>query len=173
MRKRFIYICSPCRGDMEKNITKAQGYCREAAQLFPDVVPIAPHVYCTQFLDDTQPEERAAGTDMGIALLSMCSEIWVYGMENPSEGMKREIEYATEHGILVRDAVEVYQHTGEEPPDTELGDALIVLPSHVGSMNGIAAVESTTVRISGEAVVELAHELRKHPGHDITLEAEA
>jgi hypothetical protein len=42
MRKRFIYICSPCRGDMEKNITKAQGYCREAAELFPDVVPIAP-----------------------------------------------------------------------------------------------------------------------------------
>ena len=173
MRKRLIYICSPCRGDMEKNITKAQGYCREAVELFPDVVPIAPHVYCTQFLDDTQPEERAAGMDMGIALLSMCSEIWVYGMENPSEGMKCEIEYATEHGILVRDAVEVYQHTGEELPDTALGDALIVLPSHVGNLNGIAAVESTTVRISGEAVVELAHELRKHPGHDITLEAEA
>ena len=53
MRKRFIYICSPCRGDMEKNITKAQGYCREAVELFPDVVPIAPHVYCTQFMDDT------------------------------------------------------------------------------------------------------------------------
>mgnify|MGYP006990357601 FL=1 len=69
--------------------------------------------------------------------------------------------------------MEVYQHTGEELPDTELGDALIVLPSHVGSLNGIAAVESTTVRISGEAVVELAHELRKHRGHDITVEAEA
>ena len=50
---------------------------------------------------------------------------------------------------------------------------IFVLPSHVGNLNGIAAVESTTVRISGEAVVELAHELRKHPGHDITLEAEA
>ena len=62
MRKRFIYICSPCRGDMEKNITKAQGYCREAVELFPDVVPIAPHVYCTQFLDDTQPEERNSRT---------------------------------------------------------------------------------------------------------------
>ena len=35
MRKRFIYICSPCRGDMEKNITKAQGYCREVVELFP------------------------------------------------------------------------------------------------------------------------------------------
>lgn len=173
MRKRFIYICSPCKGDMERNITKAQGYCREAAELFPDVVPIAPHVYCTQFLDDTNPKERALGMDLGISLLSMCSELWAYGMDNPSEGMKAEIEYAKEHGILVRDAVEVYQHTGEELPDAELGDALIVLPSHVGSLNGIAAIESTTVRISGEAVVELAHELRKHPGHDITMEAEA
>ena len=80
---------------------------------------------------------------MGIALLSMCSEIWVYGIDNPSEGMKAEIEYAKEHGILVRDAVEVYQHTGEELPDAELGDALIV-----------------------------ANEPRKHRGHDITLEAD-
>ena len=65
------------------------------------------------------------------------------------------------------------KHTGEELPDAELGDALIVLPSHVGSLNGIAAVESTTVRISGEAVMELANELRKHRGHDITMEAGA
>lgn len=172
MRTRFIYICSPCRGDMEKNITKAQNYCREAVELFPDVVPIAPHVYCTQFMDDTNPKERALGMELGISLLSMCSEIWVYGIDNPSEGMKAEIEYAKDHGILVRDAVEVYQHTGEELPDAELGDALIVLPSHVGNLNGIAAVESTTVRISGEAVMELANELRKHRGHDITLEAD-
>ena len=173
MRTRFIYICSPCRGDMEKNITKAQGYCREVVELFPDVVPIAPHVYCTQFMDDTNPKERALGMELGISLLSMCSELWVYGIDNPSEGMKAEIEYAKDHGILVRDAVEVYQHTGEELPDAELGDALIVLPSHVGSLNGIAAVESTTVRISGEAVMELANELRKHRGHDITMEAGA
>lgn len=129
MRTRFIYICSPCRGDMEKNITKAQNYCREAVELFPDVVPIAPHVYCTQFMDDTNPKERALGMELGISLLSMCSEIWVYGIDNPSESMKAEIEYAKDHGILVRDAVEVYQHTGEELPDAELGDALIVLLS--------------------------------------------
>lgn len=173
MRTRFIYICSPCRGDIEKNITKAQGYCREVVELFPDVVPIAPHVYCTQFMDDTNPKERALGMELGISLLGICSELWVYGVDNPSEGMKAEIEYAKEHGILVRNAAEAYQNVGNETPDTELGDALIVLPSHVGNLNGIAAVESTTVRISGEAVVELAHELRKHPGHDITLEAEA
>lgn len=58
MRNRLIYICSPLRGDIEKNIQKAQGYCREAVDLWPDVIPIAPHVYCTQFLDDTIPQER-------------------------------------------------------------------------------------------------------------------
>lgn len=60
MRNRLIYICSPLRGDIEKNIQKAQGYCREAVDLWPDVIPIAPHVYCTQFLDDTIPQEREA-----------------------------------------------------------------------------------------------------------------
>lgn len=27
---KMTYICSPCRGDYEKNIIKAQEYCREA-----------------------------------------------------------------------------------------------------------------------------------------------
>lgn len=121
MRNRLIYICSPLRGDIEKNIQKAQGYCREAVDLWPDVIPIAPHVYCTQFLDDTIPQERE---------------------ENRQEGK-------------------------------ELGDALLVLPTHTGVINGVAAFESTTVRISGEVIVELAAELRRNRGHDITVEAEA
>ncbi len=110
--------------------------------------------------------------DMGISLLSMCDELWVYGIDNPSEGMKAEIAYAEEHGIPVRDAADVYRDKTGENRDTELGDALIVLPSHVGSLNGVAAMESTTVRISGEAVVDLAIQLRRHRGHDITLEAD-
>lgn len=167
MRKKLVYICSPCRGEVEKNIIKAQGYCREAVELFPDVIPIAPHVYFTQFLNELEPAERAEGMEMGIALLDMCSEIWVYGMDNPSEGMKAEIEYAEEHGITIRDAADVYKAT--ELPDEELGDALIVLPSHVGNLNGVAAIESTTVRISGEVIMELAQELRKHRGHDVTV----
>ena len=171
MRKKLVYICSPCRGEVEKNIIKAQGYCREASELFPDVIPIAPHVYFTQFLNELEPAERAEGMEMGIALLDMCAEIWVYGIENPSEGMKAEIEYAKEHGITIRDAADVYKAT--ELPEEELGDALLVLPSHTGNLNGLAAIESTTVRISGEVIMELAQELRKHRGHDITVEAEA
>ena len=160
MRKKLVYICSPCRGDIEKNIEKAQRYCREAVELWDDVIPIAPHVYFTQFLDDTKQEERAAGMDMGLSLLAMCDELWVYGIENPSEGMRNEIEYAKQHQIPIRD---------EALP---IGDALIVLPSHVGNLNGVAAIESTTVRINGEMILDLAIELRRHPGHDITLEAD-
>lgn len=102
-----VYIYSPCRGDYEKNIRKAQGYCREAVRM--GVIPIAPHVYLTQFLDDTIPEERTTGLNIGLELLKDCSEVWVYGIQNPSEGMKAEIELAKSLGISVRDAVEVYQ----------------------------------------------------------------
>ena len=170
MRKKLVYICSPCRGDIEKNIEKAQHYCREAVELWDDVIPIAPHVYFTQFLDDTKPEERTAGMDMGLSLLAMCDELWVYGIENPSEGMRNEIEYAKQHQIPIRDAVELYRN--REVEALPIGDALIVLPSHVGNLNGVAAIESTTVRINGEMILDLAIELRRHPGHDITLEAD-
>lgn len=172
MRKRFIYICSPCRGDIEKNIIKAQGYCREVADRWPDVVPIAPHVYCTQFTDDTIPAERELGMELGIAMLDMCDELWVYGIKNPSEGMRREIEYAKANGIPVRDAAEVYQSADAAAGDgDDLGDALITLPSRVGNFNGVAAIESTTVRISGEVIMELAKQLRRNPGKDMTVEA--
>lgn len=156
--------------DIEKNIEKAQRYCREAVELWDDVIPIAPHVYFTQFLDDTKPEERAAGMDMGLSLLAMCDELWVYGIENPSEGMRSEIEYAKQHQIPIRDAAELYRN--REAETLPIGDALIVLPSHVGNLNGVAAIESTTVRINGEMILDLAIELRRHPGHDITLEAD-
>ena len=102
MRNRLVYICSPLRGDLEKNMKKARSYCREAMENNPDVVPVAPHIYCTQFTDDTVPAERMAGMEMGIALLSKCSELWVYGIENASEGMKAEIEYAKQHKIMVK-----------------------------------------------------------------------
>lgn len=156
--------------DVEKNIEKAQRYCREAVELWDDVIPIAPHVYFTQFLDDTKQEERAAGMDMGLSLLAMCDELWVYGIENPSEGMRSEIEYAKQHQIPIRDAAELYRN--REAETLPIGDALIVLPSHVGHLNGVAAIESTTVRINGEMILDLAIELRRHTGHDITLEAD-
>lgn len=108
MRKKLVYICSPLRGDIEGNIKKAQQHCREVLVRFPNVLPIAPHIYCTQFCDDTIPWEREEGMKMGLELLKGCAELWVFGIDNPSEGMRAEMDYAKKRGIKVRDAVDAF-----------------------------------------------------------------
>ena len=90
---KIVYICSPLKGDMKGNIERAKGYCREA--LFSGYIPIAPHIYFTQFLDDTNEIERLIGMKCGIELLVLCDELWVYG--KPSEGMKEEIKFWKEY----------------------------------------------------------------------------
>lgn len=101
VRNKLIYVCSPLAGDINGNIKKAIYYCRDIMKTDQTAVPIAPHIYCTRFLSDNIPAERAAGLDISLALLAVCSEIWVYGMNNPSEGMKTEIQYAKTHGIKI------------------------------------------------------------------------
>lgn len=171
MRDKLVYICSPCRGDYDKNIQKAQEYCREAMELWPDVLPIAPHVYFTQFLDDTNEKERELGMASGISILSMCDELWVYGMEAPSAGMASEIAFAKEHGIPIRDAAELYK-AGREAEQKELGDVIIKLPGEITSINGVAARADHTIQIDGELIVQLAQQLRRYRGHDLTVDAD-
>ena len=96
MKKKLIYICSPCRGNdgnYEHNIEMAQYYCRTVMHMFPNLLPIAPHVYFTQFLDDSDPCERRMGMDAGMELLEQCSEVWVFGSRF-SAGMQAEIRRA-------------------------------------------------------------------------------
>lgn len=98
---KLAYICSPCRGDYEKNIIKAQEYCREAMN--DGLLPIAPHVYFTQFVDDTDREDRKRGLRCGLQLLRYCQLIRVYGCK-VSSGMYEEIQLA---GVLEIE-IEVY-----------------------------------------------------------------
>lgn len=102
MKKKLVYICSPCRG-ITANIQLARIYCAKVMREHPDVIPIAPHVYFTQFLDDAVPTERSLGMEAGLALLEMCDELWVYGIGQESEGMTAEIKRAQELGIPVKD----------------------------------------------------------------------
>lgn len=74
---KWIYICSPLRGDYEANTAAAIRYCREVA--LQGDFPVAPHIYCPRFLDDTKPEERKRGMAIGAELLELCSEVRVYG----------------------------------------------------------------------------------------------
>ena len=96
---KWIYICSPLRGDYEANTAAAIRYCREVA--LEGDFPVAPHIYCPRFLDDAKPEERERGMAIGVELLELCSEVRVYG-DRISEGMQAEIRRAETLGITVR-----------------------------------------------------------------------
>lgn len=96
---KFVYVCSPLRGDVERNIRKANGYCRFAVQ--QGVLPFAPHAIFTGFLDDTIPEERRLGMTLGIELLKRSDELWVFG-KKITEGMQSEIKAAVELNIPIQ-----------------------------------------------------------------------
>lgn len=95
-----IYVCSRLRGDVETNIENAKRYCEYVVKGC-GAIPIAPHIYFTQFLDDDIPEERAFGTLAGLQLLSECDELWYFG-DSVSKGMVTEIIAAKEQSIPVR-----------------------------------------------------------------------
>ena len=93
-----IYVCSPLRGDYERNIENAKRYSREV--VFSGFLPITPHIYFTQFMYDSIPMERRLGLYMGLELLKLADELWVFG-EVISEGMSQEIELAKELNIPI------------------------------------------------------------------------
>lgn len=98
---KTVYICSPLRGDYEKNQERAREYC--AAAIKAGFLPIAPHIYLTQFLDDNNQEDRARALDLGLQMLSRCDELWVCGTDEPTEGMIKEIERAKLLAIPILD----------------------------------------------------------------------
>lgn len=87
----IVYICSPYAGAVSENIEKAQKYSRFAVD--NGYIPIAPHLLFPQFLNDDNPKERQLGLFFGNALMSKCSEVWVFG-ERISAGMEIEIRRA-------------------------------------------------------------------------------
>ncbi|NLN59249.1 MAG: hypothetical protein GX147_00805 [Deltaproteobacteria bacterium] len=87
----IVYICSPYAGETESNIKAAQKYSRFAVN--KGYIPIAPHLLFPQFMNDTDPTERKLGLFFGNALMSKCSEVWVFG-ERISAGMESEIKRA-------------------------------------------------------------------------------
>jgi hypothetical protein len=76
-------------GDVEANTARARRYCRYVTD--QGGIPLAPHLYLPQFLDEKT--ERDLALFMDIALLSKCAELWVFG-DIISDGMQKEIEYA-------------------------------------------------------------------------------
>ena len=106
-RKR-VFICSPLRPrkgtpkeqqmELFRNMKLASLACRYAVQ--HGCNPMAPHLLIPAFLDDTNPEERQIGIELGMDWLMDCDELWVIG-DRISEGMQMEIDTALDSEIPV------------------------------------------------------------------------
>lgn len=95
----LVFICSPLAGDVDMNIRRARRYSRFA--MMSGALPLAPHILFTQFMDDTDPEQRCRAIFMGLILLSKCSELWCFGRKI-SNGMSLELKKAKRLGIPIR-----------------------------------------------------------------------
>lgn len=87
----IVYICSPYAGEVSKNVENARNYSRFAVD--KGYIPVAPHLLFPQFLNDRNPRERQLVLFFGNALMSKCSEVWVFGTQITT-GMEEEIKRA-------------------------------------------------------------------------------
>ena len=95
----MVFICSPYKGDTKTNLERAKIYCQKANTY--SKIPIAPHLYFTQFLDDNTFIGRADGMYMGLNMMELCDEIWVFADEL-SEGMIEETKKAKELNLPMK-----------------------------------------------------------------------
>lgn len=95
----IVYICSPLSGDFENNQANARRYCRHAVD--SGCIPIAPHLFFPQFMDDSSEKECNLALFMDTVLLTKCAELWVFG-DRVSHGMSIEIEKAKRKGKVIR-----------------------------------------------------------------------
>ena len=96
---KVVYIASPLSGDVKRNLQFARQACRYA--ISEEMTPFCPHLLYTQMLDDSNPEERQLGIDLGNRMLRLCDELWLCG-DRISPGMAGEKEMAERLGIPVR-----------------------------------------------------------------------
>nr|WP_325300218.1 hypothetical protein [uncultured Dysosmobacter sp.] len=93
---RKIYVCSAYRSDdpsiMIRNVNDAMAECRKIAM--EGDIPICPHLYFPQFLNEADPRQRAFGMQAGLEVLRQCDEITVLIRERISEGMDGELRFA-------------------------------------------------------------------------------
>lgn len=94
-----VFICSPYAGEVERNVGVAEILCRLAVD--DGVIPFAPHLLYTRFMDDDDPEDRMKGIGCGLAFMAVCDEVWAYDGNGISSGMKREIAHAGKIGKRV------------------------------------------------------------------------
>ncbi len=167
-----VYICSPCRGDYENNIQRAKEYSRAAAMR--GCIPITPHIFLTQFMDDAVPTERELALSFGRELVLMCDEVWAFELDHPSAGMAAEIAVANDAGIRVVNGFEAISRI-EQSEDSEglpdIGSVTINLPGFeaMALCNEHLNHPPLSVELDGRIILDLAAKLRENPGQSFEI----
>lgn len=105
MRMGKVYVISRYRAftksGMEFNRKVARHFCREI--VLEGKIPVAPHLFYTQFLDEGLESERQIGLDIGLKELHEADEFLLVIIDGRiSEGMRREIRQAAKDGMRGR-----------------------------------------------------------------------
>ena len=148
-----VYICSPCRGDYENNIQRAKEFSRAAVER--GCIPITPHIYLTQFMDDTVPAERELGLSIA--------------------GMAAEIELARERGIPVLNGFKAIseipeaEKQDEDPQDA--GSVIIRVPAFraMARCNERLNHGPISIEVDGRVIIDLAKRLKENPGSRLEI----
>ena len=94
VRRRRVYVCHPFANDPAGNIERVRAISKF---LIDDgALPIAPHLYLPQLIDETTGREQALA--LCLELLATCDEVRVFG-EIVTEGMERELREAKRLGL--------------------------------------------------------------------------
>jgi hypothetical protein len=111
-----IYICSPYRGDIERNVSYARDMMR--AVIDAGCIPVVPHLLLTQVLNDDNADERAKGLALGINMMDGCDLVLVCMLYGASSGMVNEIKHAIYKNIRheeVLSPIDAQQILGTRP----------------------------------------------------------
>jgi len=106
-----IYICAPVKGDQNSpevikcNLALASFYSKFVYE--QGHFPMCPHIYIEAISglnEGKNPSDREKALELGLEMLLMCDELWVFGrrLGNESFGMKKEIEIAHNKMMPVR-----------------------------------------------------------------------
>ena len=74
-RMEKVYVCSQyaTRGNRETNLEFAKLFCMQIIE--EGKLPICPHLFFSQVLNDDVSSQRAAGLGIGLDMLEDCSEL--------------------------------------------------------------------------------------------------
>ena len=97
--RNIIYVCSPLKGDIEKNRQKACEYCKFVVE--KGHIPMAVHLMFPRFMNDNNNIDRTKAITMELDILARCDELWCFG-EEISKGMLVELMFASNHMIKIR-----------------------------------------------------------------------